>query len=76
MPKEKSTMQSSSQRFNPLTGDEEIECPYNNTHVIRKNKMAKHLFKCRKNYPNSTLKECPFNRTHLFEPDVMAVSKF
>lgn len=45
-------------------GEEEILCPYNNAHLIRRSRMTVHLVKCSKNYPNQEMVLCDFNTNH------------
>ncbi|XP_063878553.1 uncharacterized protein LOC135110296 [Scylla paramamosain] len=40
-------------------------CPYNNSHQILPHRMAKHIIKCKKNYPNADMKVCLFNAVHV-----------
>ncbi|XP_055844941.1 gametocyte-specific factor 1 homolog [Episyrphus balteatus] len=50
---------------NPLgTENEEVICPYDIVHIIKRGRMQGHLMKCRRNYKNVPLVECPFNITH------------
>lgn len=48
--------------------EEQIICPYNNSHYIRRKRMAFHLTKCKAAYeelhPDVPLRECDFNVTH------------
>lgn len=40
-------------------------CPYNSSHQILPHRMAKHIVKCKKNYPNADMKVCLFNAVHV-----------
>lgn len=40
-------------------------CPYNICHQILPHRMAKHIVKCKKNYPNADMKVCLFNAVHV-----------
>ncbi|KAK3861933.1 hypothetical protein Pcinc_032149 [Petrolisthes cinctipes] len=42
-----------------------LTCPYNKGHQILPHRMAKHIIKCRKNYPDAQMKTCVFNATHV-----------
>ncbi|XP_050699064.1 protein D7-like [Eriocheir sinensis] len=42
-----------------------LTCPYNSSHQIIPHRMAMHLIKCKKNYPNMDMKECIFNAVHV-----------
>ncbi|XP_023012818.1 gametocyte-specific factor 1 homolog [Leptinotarsa decemlineata] len=44
--------------------EELIMCPYNKSHHIQRKRMAFHLVKCKKNYPESRIVNCDFNVTH------------
>ena len=56
------------QKARKMKGDE-IKCPFNSTHWIRPNKMAKHLVKCKKNNPEKLKKMsvCVFSAIHYVE---------
>uniref|UniRef100_A0A182MRY0 CHHC U11-48K-type domain-containing protein n=1 Tax=Anopheles culicifacies TaxID=139723 RepID=A0A182MRY0_9DIPT len=41
-----------------------IICPYNKAHVIPAARIQRHLFKCRRQYPNAKIDICCFNRAH------------
>ncbi|KAI4476297.1 hypothetical protein M0804_013713 [Polistes exclamans] len=43
-------------------------CPYDSSHRVHKSRMARHLIKCRLNYPNVQKKTCPYNKIHLLDP--------
>ncbi|XP_052889503.1 gametocyte-specific factor 1 homolog [Anopheles moucheti] len=43
---------------------EVIICPYNKAHVIPAARIQRHLFKCRRQYPNANIDICCFNRAH------------
>ncbi|XP_055639933.1 arginine/serine-rich protein PNISR-like [Toxorhynchites rutilus septentrionalis] len=48
-----------------------LECPYNKAHRVQATAMARHLFKCRKMYPDVVLVTCPFNHAHkIAEPEL------
>lgn len=48
-----------------------LECPYNKSHRVQATAMARHLFKCRKMYPNTEFVTCPFNHAHkVAEPEL------
>ncbi|XP_066142521.1 gametocyte-specific factor 1 homolog isoform X2 [Euwallacea fornicatus] len=51
---------------------EQLMCPYNPSHYIRKSRMDMHLVKCRKSYQSSDkLAICDFNSTHRIpEPEL------
>ncbi|XP_056648924.1 gametocyte-specific factor 1 homolog [Diorhabda carinulata] len=54
-----------------LNPEEQIMCPYNSAHFIRRKVMNTHLVKCKKNYPEAKLVECDFNVTHKIpEPEL------
>lgn len=40
-------------------------CPYNSSHQIIPHRMAKHIIKCKKNYPDAQMKVCIFNAVHV-----------
>lgn len=42
-----------------------LSCPYEPTHQILPHRMAQHIIKCRKNYPELDMKVCVFNATHV-----------
>ena len=44
--------------------DDEIECPYDPTHMIRAKRFPYHLIKCRKNHRVKDFVTCPFNARH------------
>lgn len=44
--------------------DEKILCPYENSHHIRRCRMAVHLVKCRINFGEQKMVACDFNATH------------
>ncbi|XP_053698277.1 arginine/serine-rich coiled-coil protein 2 [Sabethes cyaneus] len=48
-----------------------LECPYNKAHRVQATAMARHLFKCRKMYPDTKFVICPFNHAHrIAEPEL------
>uniref|UniRef100_A0A1B0FNQ2 CHHC U11-48K-type domain-containing protein n=1 Tax=Glossina morsitans morsitans TaxID=37546 RepID=A0A1B0FNQ2_GLOMM len=51
--------------YAPQNEDDMVVCPYNISHMMLRKRLAKHLVKCRVNYPNVELQKCPFNNTHL-----------
>lgn len=54
-----------------LDPEEQIMCPYNSSHFIRRKVMNTHLVKCKKNYPEAKLVECDFNVIHKIpEPEL------
>ncbi|XP_066263089.1 gametocyte-specific factor 1 homolog [Euwallacea similis] len=52
--------------------EEQIMCPYNSSHYIRKGRMDMHLVKCRKSHQSSDkFAICDFNSTHRIpEPEL------
>ncbi|XP_011306436.1 gametocyte-specific factor 1 [Fopius arisanus] len=40
-------------------------CPYNDHHIIHRDRFVKHILKCAKNYPPKYKETCPFNATHI-----------
>ncbi|XP_042863172.1 uncharacterized protein LOC122247709 isoform X2 [Penaeus japonicus] len=42
-----------------------LTCPYNPSHQILPHRMAQHLVKCKKSYPDADMKVCVFNATHV-----------
>ncbi|MES1904680.1 MAG: factor 1-like [Paramarteilia canceri] len=44
--------------------DHVIRCPYDEQHLVRQYRMARHLIKCAKNHPHIKLRTCPFNSMH------------
>ncbi|CAG9861813.1 unnamed protein product [Phyllotreta striolata] len=47
-----------------INPEEEIQCPYDKSHMIRRKWMNCHLTKCKRNHPETTLVECDFNFNH------------
>ncbi|XP_058834818.1 arginine/serine-rich protein PNISR-like [Topomyia yanbarensis] len=48
-----------------------LECPYNKSHRVQATAMARHLYKCRKMYPDTQFVTCPFNHAHkIAEPEL------
>lgn len=48
-----------------------LECPYNKAHRVQATAMARHLYKCRKMYPDTQFVICPFNHAHrIAEPEL------
>lgn len=41
-----------------------VTCPYNPSHQITKDKLIKHLVKCKRSYPDADVKVCSFNASH------------
>lgn len=52
------------------------ECPYNKAHRMLAHRLATHLVKCRKNYPETEKVTCPFNSTHLINKPELNVIIF
>ncbi|XP_050501261.1 gametocyte-specific factor 1 homolog [Diabrotica virgifera virgifera] len=50
-----------------LDPEEQIQCPYNSAHLIRRKVFNTHLVKCRKANPDIKLVPCDFNVTHWVE---------
>jgi hypothetical protein len=46
--------------------DENVICPYNKAHLIRKERMQAHLVKCRRSYGGVKVQQCKYNATHMF----------
>ncbi|XP_045120009.1 uncharacterized protein LOC123509639 [Portunus trituberculatus] len=42
-----------------------VPCPYNSSHQIIPHRLAKHIVKCKKNFPNADMKVCLFNAVHV-----------
>lgn len=40
-------------------------CPYNPSHLIRRNRLQCHLVKCKRNHPDAEMAICPFDATHV-----------
>lgn len=53
---------------------EYVDCPYNKAHRILSFRLAGHLVKCRKNYPDVEKVKCPFNSTHIVAKPELNVS--
>ncbi|XP_042228159.1 uncharacterized protein LOC121870398 [Homarus americanus] len=51
--------------MNYRANEELLSCPYEPSHQILPHRMAQHLVKCKKNYPDADMKVCPFNATHV-----------
>lgn len=52
----------------PLYG-ELLQCPYEQSHLIRPERMQVHLIKCEKQHPKIKLQKCLFNYTHHIKPE-------
>ncbi|CAH0559035.1 unnamed protein product [Brassicogethes aeneus] len=48
--------------FDPI--EEKKICPYDRSHNILASRMAVHITKCKKNFPNMRVATCDFNVTH------------
>ncbi|CAH1240888.1 GTSF1 [Branchiostoma lanceolatum] len=46
-----------------------VICPYDANHIIRAEKYAMHLYKCKKNYHGTTLARCTFSACHRMPED-------
>ncbi|XP_055846126.1 gametocyte-specific factor 1 homolog [Episyrphus balteatus] len=50
--------------------DDEVQCPYNKSHIMKRKTLIPHLLKCRLKFPHAELIKCPFNTSHLIpEPE-------
>jgi len=47
--------------------DETVICPHNESHLILKSRLQRHLIRCTPRHPNNDKVTCPFNSTHLIE---------
>ncbi|KAG1672083.1 Gametocyte-specific factor 1 [Nymphon striatum] len=52
--------------------DENIQCPYEPSHLVSKLRMEVHLRKCARSHPKIKLKTCPFNVLHRVKSDLDA----
>lgn len=52
----------------PLYGDL-LQCPYEQSHLIRPERMQVHLMKCEKQHPKIKLEKCRFNYSHHIKPE-------
>lgn len=41
-----------------------MDCPYDNCHKVREDRMEIHLLKCQRNHKNKDFVVCPFNFAH------------
>lgn len=42
-----------------------LTCPYNPAHQVKSGRLAIHITKCRKEYPEKDLRQCPFSADHV-----------
>lgn len=42
-----------------------VTCPYNPAHQVKSGRLAIHIVKCRKAYPEKDLRQCPFSADHV-----------
>ncbi|CAL4119003.1 unnamed protein product, partial [Meganyctiphanes norvegica] len=47
------------------TTEKLVPCPFNESHQILPHRMALHIIKCRKNYPDVEMRTCQYNATHI-----------
>ncbi|XP_064652946.1 uncharacterized protein LOC135503332 isoform X2 [Lineus longissimus] len=50
--------------YRTIDPEDEVECPYDKSHMIRAKRFPYHLMKCRKNYVGIDFAVCPFNARH------------
>lgn len=56
--------------FSTAKDDDEVQCPYNKAHTMKRRRLIPHLIKCRLSFPDAELLKCPFNASHLIpEPE-------
>ncbi|XP_018328768.1 uncharacterized protein LOC108739357 [Agrilus planipennis] len=57
--------------MNARESERHLTCPYNPCHQILSGRMATHLVKCKRNYPDAKIVECKYNNTHRIpEPEL------
>lgn len=52
-----------------------VFCPYDRSHLIRRERLQYHLVTCGHNHPESRLEVCPFDTTHRIRAGEVAVSE-
>lgn len=51
-----------------------LQCPYNVSHIILRQRFQVHLVRCRRSHPNAEVVTCPFNITHRINKLELGVS--
>ncbi|KAI8516500.1 hypothetical protein Bbelb_050810 [Branchiostoma belcheri] len=45
-----------------------VICPYNDAHIVKSNRLLRHILNCRKNYTGPDLAVCQYSAVHIMRP--------